>query len=86
MEDLYGFIDLRTSETYTRLCKALGRPTLLQMAFRAVKVLLDQGDVVEWTADYDAQVREAEKAEARYRTRLVAEVKVPIFIKKLKNL
>lgn len=84
VDDLYGFIDLRTSETYTRLCKALGRPTLLQMAFRAVRVLLEQGDVEGLTAAYDARWRENHAiSNSRYRTRAVEEVKVPPFLKKL---
>lgn len=81
--DLYGFLDLRTSETYTRLCKALGRPTLLQIAYRAVKVLLEQGDVVELISDYNDQLSEIQSGETRYKTRQATALKVPEFIKKL---
>lgn len=69
-DDLFGFIDLRTSETYTRLCRALGRPTMLQMAFRAVTVLVEQGNIEQLTKEYDAWYRANHMKTTAYRTRV----------------
>ena len=49
--DLYEAIQEKSSMTYTRLCKALGRPTMLQMALRAVTVVEDQCDLAQLTND-----------------------------------
>ena len=39
VHELYDTIDQRSSNTYRKLCKALGRPTMLQMALRASTVI-----------------------------------------------
>ena len=40
--DLYTFISSLCSDTYTRICRLAGKPTLLEIAYRAAKVITEQ--------------------------------------------
>ena len=53
VDDLYDTIENLQSMTYLKLCMALGRPSLMQMALRGVNVILKQGDTDQLIADYN---------------------------------
>ena len=69
--DLYGFINEISSTTYLKLCKVLGRPSMLQMALRAVNVVDEQANFANLEA-VNAAVATSRK-------------KTPIFITKINN-
>ena len=55
------------------------------MAFRAVKILFEQGDIESLTDDFNAEMAERSTEVARYQTRKTVERKIPIFIKKIRK-
>ena len=72
VEDLFGLLSEKCSMTYTVLCKALGRPTIVQMALRSAMVILEQINESELVEDYNS-------ARVGLRKRL------PPFLKKVKK-
>ena len=51
--DLFKTINDAQSITYIRLCNALGRPTMMQMAYRAAKVIMEQINLPQLIEDYN---------------------------------
>ena len=72
VSDLYECINEISSSTYTRLCAVLGRPTLLQIALRAVNVIHDQANLHVFEQKYSAGSERTRK-------------KPPLFVSKIKN-
>ena len=74
VEDLFGMLANKCSATYLILCKALGRPSIIQMALRSAMVVLEQINEKELTANFNE-----ENSSSRTRMR------DPPFLKKIKN-